>query len=161
MNAPSVLSALRNWLTSQGVTFREVHHEPTQTSEQSAKARGEELRVGGKALLMKGEDDQFRLFVLPANRKVNSGALRLKLGFKRLRFATADELQAATGLVPGSVPPFGRPILPFDLYLDEAIRANDRIAFNAGTLTDSMIVSIGDYLRVASPADCFAFSVEP
>ena len=29
--------------------FREVHHEPTRTSEESARARGEELRVGGKA----------------------------------------------------------------------------------------------------------------
>jgi Ala-tRNA(Pro) deacylase len=156
-----VLTTLREWLTSQGVTFREVHHEPTTTSEQSAQARGEELRVGGKALLMKGDDGRFRLFVLPANRKIDSGALRQKFGFKRLRFATADELNATTGLVPGSVPPFGRPILPFDLYVDEAIRTNDRIAFNAGALTDSMIVPMAEYLRVAAPTECFPFSVEP
>jgi Ala-tRNA(Pro) deacylase len=161
MSTSSVLSALRDWLTSQAVTFREVHHEPTLTSEDSARARGEELRVGGKALLMKGDDDQFRLFVLPANRKVDSAILREKFGFKKLRFATAEELQTTTGLVPGSVPPFGRPILPFDLYLDAAIAANDRIAFNAGALTDSMIVPMADYLRVAAPAECFAFSVEP
>ena len=159
--AKSVLSRLRDWLTSQGVTFREVHHEPTTTSEQSALARGEELRVGGKALLMKGDDDQFRLFVLPADRKVDSGVLRQKFGFKKLRFATPEELKAATGLVPGSVPPFGRPILPFDLYVDAAIHANERIAFNAGELTDSMIVPMADYLRVAAPTECFAFSVEP
>lgn len=161
MSTSPVLSVLRDWLTSQAVTFREVHHEPTLTSEQSAQARGEELRVGGKALLMKGDDEQFRLFVLPANRKVDSAILRQKFGFKKLRFATAAELEGATGLVPGSVPPFGRPILPFDMYLDAAIQANDRIAFNAGSLTDSMIVPMADYLRVASPAECFAFSVEP
>jgi prolyl-tRNA editing enzyme YbaK/EbsC (Cys-tRNA(Pro) deacylase) len=161
MSDSPVLITLRDWLTSQGVTFREVHHEPTLTSEQSAQARGEQLRVGGKALLMKGDDDQFRLFVLPANRKVDSAALRQKFGFKRLRFATAEELKAATGLVPGSVPPFGRPILPFDLYLDSGITANDRIAFNAGSLTDSMILPMSEYLRVAAPADCFPFSVEP
>jgi Ala-tRNA(Pro) deacylase len=160
MSTSPVLSTLRDWLTSEGVTFREVHHEPTLTSEHSARARGEELRVGGKALLMKGDDEQFRLFVLPANRKIDSGALRRKLGFKRLRFATPLELEAATGLVPGSVPPFGRPILPFDLYLDAAIPENDRIAFNAGSLTDSMILAMTDYLRVASPTECFAFSIE-
>jgi prolyl-tRNA editing enzyme YbaK/EbsC (Cys-tRNA(Pro) deacylase) len=160
MSDSPVLIALRDWLTSEGVTFREVHHVPTLTSEQSAQARGEELRVGGKALLMKGDDDQFRLFVLPANRKVDSAALRQKFGFKRLRFATAEELKAATGLVPGSVPPFGRPILPFDLYLDDAIPGNDRIAFNAGSLTDSMIVPMVDYLRVAAPTNCFQFSVD-
>ena len=161
MSDSPVLTALRDWLTSQGVAYREVRHEPTTTSEQSAQARGEELRVGGKALLMKGDDDQFRLFVLPANRKVDSAALRQKFGFKRLRFATAEGLKAATELVPGSVPPFGRPILPFDLYLDSAVKSNDRIAFNAGALTDSMIVPMVDYLRVAQPADCFPFSVEP
>jgi Ala-tRNA(Pro) deacylase len=154
----SVHESIRELLTSQGATFREVHHPPTFASAESAQARGEELRVGGKALLMKGEDDAYRLFVLPADRKVDSGALRKKLGFKRLRFASADELKELTGLVPGSVPPFGRPILPFDLYLDEALRTNDRIAFNAGSLTDSIILAMPDYLRIAAPQDCFAFS---
>jgi prolyl-tRNA editing enzyme YbaK/EbsC (Cys-tRNA(Pro) deacylase) len=161
MSPPPVLNAIREWLNSQCVAFREVHHEPTFTSEQSASARGEELRNGGKALLLKGEDDQYRLFVLPADRKLDSTAIRKRLGFKRLRFANAAELESLTGLVPGSVPPFGRPILPFDLYVDEAIRTNERIAFNAGSLTDSIILAVADYLKVASPQDCFAFSALP
>jgi Ala-tRNA(Pro) deacylase len=158
MPASSVLEAIRERLISHGVPFREVHHPPTLTSEQSALARGEELRVGGKALLLKGEDEEYRLFVLPADRKIDSAAIRKRLGVKRLRFANADELMSLTGLVPGSVPPFGRPILPFDLYVDEAIRSNERIAFNAGSLTDSMILGMTDYLRIAQPTECFPFS---
>jgi prolyl-tRNA editing enzyme YbaK/EbsC (Cys-tRNA(Pro) deacylase) len=65
-----------------------------------------------------------------------------------------------TGLVPGSVPPFGPPILPFELFVDDAIRDNDRIAFNAGSLTDSIIMATGEYLAVAKPA-VFAFSIPP
>jgi hypothetical protein len=84
-----------------------------------------------------------------------------EFGFKRLRFASADELKDVTGLVPGSVPTFGRPILPFDLYLDETLRDNDRIALNAGSLTDSIILSMPDCLRIAAPRDCFAFSLAP
>jgi len=159
MSTNIVLNAIRELLRAKGIAFREIHHEPTFTSEESARARGEELRIGGKALLMKGEDDRFRLFVLPADRKVDSAVIRKKLGFKRLRFATADELLSLTGLVPGSVPPFGPPILPFDLYLDEAIRFNDRIAFNAGSLTDSIVLSVSDYLQVVSPIDSFSLSV--
>jgi prolyl-tRNA editing enzyme YbaK/EbsC (Cys-tRNA(Pro) deacylase) len=155
-----VLEQIRAWLTREGVGFREVQHAPTLTSEDSAKARGEELRVGGKALLMRG-DDEFALFVLPADRKVDSGAIRRELQIRKLRFASREELAALTGLVPGSVPPFGRPILPFPLYVDLAIRANDRIAFNAGSLTDSMILALDDYLRVASPERIFAFSAPP
>src|ERR1700683_668538 len=82
----SLLASIRELLASHGAVFREVHHEPTFTSEQSARARGEELRLGGKALLLKGDDEQYRLFVLPADRKVDSAAIRKKFGFKRLRF---------------------------------------------------------------------------
>ncbi|MFN0055329.1 MAG: YbaK/EbsC family protein [Planctomycetales bacterium] len=153
----SILQSLREWFTSAGVFFREVHHPPTYTSEESAQARGEELRLGGKALLLRG-DDAFSLFVIPADRKLASAAIRRQLGFRKLRFASRDELLALTGLVPGSVPPFGRPILPFPLYVDQAIERNDRIAFNAGSLTDSIIMGVPDYLSLAAPDGRFDFS---
>jgi prolyl-tRNA editing enzyme YbaK/EbsC (Cys-tRNA(Pro) deacylase) len=56
------------------------------------------------------------------------------------------------------VPPFGEPILPLPLYVDRAIEANQRIAFNAGSLTDSVILDVSDYLRVACPTEIFEFS---
>jgi prolyl-tRNA editing enzyme YbaK/EbsC (Cys-tRNA(Pro) deacylase) len=155
---PDVLQRIRDWMISLGVSHREVHHEPTRTSEESARVRGEELRVGGKAVVMK-TDDRFRLFVLPADRKIDSGTVRQELGVRKLRFADKDELWQLTGLVPGSVPPFGEPILPLPLYLDADLTVNDRIAFNAGSLTDSMIVPMTDYLRIARPERVFAFSV--
>jgi Ala-tRNA(Pro) deacylase len=146
----SVFDAIRKWLDDEGILYRHLHHEPTYTSEQAARVRGEDIRVGGKALLMKvGED--FRLFVLSAGLKFDSAAVRHYFGIQRLRFATKQELHDLTGLVPGCVPPFGRPILPFDLFVDESIPANDRIAFNAGSLTDSIIMGIDDYMRLAQP----------
>jgi prolyl-tRNA editing enzyme YbaK/EbsC (Cys-tRNA(Pro) deacylase) len=154
--ATPVLDTIRRLLTETGTPFREVHHEPTFTSEESAKARGEELRTGGKALLLK-TDDVFRLFVLPADRKLDSAAVKKHLAVKKTRFATADELKELTGLAPGSVPPFGPPVLPFELYVDETIRSNERIAFNGGSLTDSIILATADYLRVAKPT-LFPFS---
>jgi prolyl-tRNA editing enzyme YbaK/EbsC (Cys-tRNA(Pro) deacylase) len=156
----TVLENLRAWLIREGVSFREVQHAPTLTSEESARARGEELRLGGKALLMR-VDAEFALFVLSADRRVDSAAIRRELSLRKLRFASREELAALTGLVPGGVPPFGRPILPFPLYVDLAIRHNDRIAFNAGSLTDSILLSLDDYLRLASPEKIFAFSAPP
>src|SRR6476659_8809448 len=123
--AESVLDSIRRLLHEAGVPFRDVSHPPTFTSEESARARGEELKTGGKALLLK-TDDVFRLFVLPADRKLDSAAVKRHLGVKKTRFATADELREQTGLMPGSVPPFGPPVLPFALYVDEAVRENER-----------------------------------
>ena len=152
-----LLDQIRAWLTAEGVPFREVHHEPTRTSEDSARARGEKLRVGGKALLLK-VDSGFRLFVLSADRKLDSAAIKVHFAAKKTRFATPEELAELTGLVPGSVPPFGQPMLPFPLFVDPSVFENERIAFNAGSLTDSIVMAVADYRRLASP-DVFPFSV--
>ena len=105
-------------------------------------------------------DDTFRLFVLSADRKLDSAAIKQYFGAKKTRFATPEELMDKTGLVPGSVPPFGDPILPFPLFVDPSVFENPRIAFNAGSLTNSMIMPIDDYRRL-SGAQVFRFSAPP
>jgi prolyl-tRNA editing enzyme YbaK/EbsC (Cys-tRNA(Pro) deacylase) len=145
-----ILERIRELLRGHEVDFREMHHEPTRTSEDSARVRGEDLRIGGKALLIK-VDEEFRLFVLSAALRVDSQAIRAHLNARRTRFATPEELAQLTGLVPGAVPPFGKPILPFALYVDPSVTENDRIAFNAGSLTDSIFLKTEDYLRITQP----------
>ena len=152
----SVLQRIRDLLARNDIRFQEIEHEPTLTSEQAAKARGIDLEIGGKALLIK-TDELYRLFVLSAAFQVDSGAIRKYLGVRRTRFATREELEELTGLVPGSVPPFGHPVLPFELFVDESIGRNSEIAFNAGSLTDSILMSVKDYLGVAKPK-IFQFS---
>lgn len=152
----TVLENIRALLADADVPFREVHHSPTRTSEDSAVARGEELKVGGKALLIK-VDNVFRLFVLSADRKLDSTAIKRYFQAKKTRFATPEELLEKTGLVPGSVPPFGEPVLPFPLFVDPGVFENSRIAFNAGSLTDSIILDIAEYRRIAR-FESFPFS---
>lgn len=153
----TVLSKVRETLAGAGVPFTELTHPPTRTSEESALARGEPLGVGAKALLLR-VDDQFAVFVLEADRKLDSAAVRRRLGVRTVRFASADELRELTGLVPGSIPPFGRPVLPFDLYADNGVGTRyDKVAFNAGSLTDSVIMSACDWEAVARP-ERFSFA---
>ena len=144
-------------LEKENKAFRKVVHEPTYTSEESAKARDEDLSIGGKAILMKVDKTE-HLFVLSASKKINSKKIRDHLHAKKIRFSTADELLQLCGLVPGSVPPFGFPILPVKLYLDKSfIESNEKIAFNAGRLTHSIVLDLNDYIQVAKP-DIFDFS---
>jgi Ala-tRNA(Pro) deacylase len=152
----SIFNAIKSFLEINGVAYRTVHHEPTRTSEESAKARGEDIAVGGKALLMK-VDDTFKLFVISAAKKADSSKIKARFGAKKLRFANAEELLQLTGLVPGSVPPFGKPILPFELFVDTSIQQNSKIAFNAGVLTESIIMQTSDYFRIAN-AEVFEFA---
>lgn len=145
------LQTIRVLLAEAGVGFSEREHAPTRTSKASAAARGEPLNVGAKALLLK-TDDVFRLFVLPADRKLDSGAVRRHLGLRRTRFATLQELDELLGLPPGAVPPFGEPVFPFELYADEDVgAASGKVAFNAGSLTHSILMTTSDWLAVARP----------
>lgn len=153
----AVLEAIRALLDANGVAYREMEHAPTRTSRESADARGEPMEIGGKALVVK-VDDTFGVFVLSAVLELSSRRIRRHLGARRTRFANPEELLSMTGLVPGCVPPFGRPILPFELYVDPSIVANDRIAFNAGSLTHSMILDREAWQRVAAPTAIFPFS---
>jgi Ala-tRNA(Pro) deacylase len=147
----NTLELIRSHLDAKGIVYREVEHEPTRTSEESAAARGEALSTGAKALLLR-TDGVFRLFVLPADCKLDSTAVRHRFAVRKTRFATVDELHDLTGLVPGAVPPFGEPILPFELYADESIGvAVDKVAFNAGSLTHSIIMNASDWEDIARP----------
>jgi len=147
-----------SFLDEHAVQYRTVHHAPTFTSEESARARGEDVKIGGKAIVMK-IDNVFKLFVLSASLKVDSKKIRERFRVKSIRFATKEELMELTGLVPGSVPPFGQPILPLELYIDHSILENEKIAFNAGSLTDSVILTTKDYLSIVQ-ADRFLFSAQ-
>ncbi|MEJ2367051.1 MAG: YbaK/EbsC family protein [Acidobacteriota bacterium] len=156
MQDDSVYQNIRKLLETGGADFREMEHPPTHTSEESAEARGEPMRIGGKALVLKiGED--FAVFVLSAARKLDSKRVRKYFGLRGIRFASREELKELTGLEPGAVPPFGRPVLPFDLYLDRSILLNERIAFNAGSLTRSIIMDREAYTALAHPT-IFDFS---
>jgi Ala-tRNA(Pro) deacylase len=147
----SVHDRLVRLLTEAGVSFRQLHHEPTPTSADAARVRGEPIGSGAKALLLKA-DDRFRLFVLPGDRRLDSASVKRQLGLDRLRFASKEELLAQTGLTPGAVPPFGHPVLPFELTADVTIgQTYPTVAFNAGSVTDSIIMSAADWDRLAKP----------
>ena len=151
--APKVFERITHFLDSQAVKYRVLDHAPTRTSEEAAEIRGTSLSSGAKALLMKlysSQGDFFGLMVFPAHLRLDSKLARGLTGSKKTRFATSEELLEMTGLPPGSVPPFGEPILPVRLFVDQSlIKLNEEISFNAGSLTRSIIMSSKDYQRIS------------
>lgn len=154
-------SAILALLDGSRVPYRLVEHAPTATSEDSARARGEPLAAGAKALVLKAGDTRFVNVVFRATRRLDSRKARTALGVSKLRFASADELLELTGLLPGSVPPFGSPVLELPLYIDTSLASYPKVAFNAGDLCLSIILDTEDYLRVAMPEAFGEFTAEP
>ena len=90
------------------------------------------------------------MFVLPADRRLASKAIRRQLGLRSLRFATAAEAEDLTGLKPGSIPPFGS-LFAIPTYCDRRLAENERINFNAGDHAISINLAYAEYVRVERP----------
>lgn len=83
----ATLDKIRRFLEGADVSFRELEHAATRTSEESAQARGEALSIGAKALLLK-IDDAYKLLILPADRRLDSKAIKKRFRARKVRFAT-------------------------------------------------------------------------
>lgn len=154
---------------NNSISYNRFSHLPTRTSAESHQARlavtGESV-MGAKALVIclnfKNKEKQAAVLVLPSFSKIDSKTLKQKItGLKSFRFATPEEMASLTGgLVPGSMPPFAKPMfeeLQY-LFIDSSLLEYEKIGFNIGSLTESVIVSSQDYLRVVNASSIFHFS---
>lgn len=140
-----------DFLDTHSVVYTVTHHAPTITSEDSARERGEEMKIGAKALLLK-YDKGFVICVIPADRRLNTGAVRQYLHTKKLRFVSPDELTELTGLTKGAMPPFGN-LMGIEMIVDPAQFDNEYIAFNAASLTTSVKMKSADYRQLICPTE--------
>ncbi len=148
---------IRTLLTAHAVPFEILTHPPAGSAEEAAAARGTPLAIGGKSIVMK-LGTSFAVLVLGGDRAVDNRGLRRHLRIRRYRFATRAELLALTGLPPGCVPPFGRPVFDLPLYVDAARAAEPELAFSLASPTASVRMKTADWLSVAAPADVFPFA---
>lgn len=144
-----VVDRLVDRLREFGADFQLTTHAAVRTSAEAASVRGTSLHSGAKALMVK-TDAAFVLLVMPADMSLKSSAARRLLKSSRMRFATPDELMDLTGLVPGSVPPFGS-LFGLQTICEERLSDNERINFNCGSRTRSIQMSYRDYVVVESP----------
>ena len=151
-----IAQALLTYLQAEDIEFDLIEHAPTATALQSAEVRGTPIEIGAKTLLMRTQAG-LGLFVLSAAQQADNALVRRQFKSRYCRFARLAELYDETGLIPGSVPPFGRPILPFNLYADPSILGQSQIAFNAGLRARSIIMSCATWQRLSQP-QIFAFS---
>jgi Ala-tRNA(Pro) deacylase len=141
------------FLDKAGAAFETLQHPPEGRSDEVRQLRQESGfydAVGAKALLCKSKT-QFFVCVLPGERRLDSSQVKSRMG--PFRFATSDEFYEQTGgLIPGTLPPFIAPVLPNLGYLlvDPLIKNSRYLAFNAASLTTSIVLSSQDYVKAVS-----------
>ncbi len=145
-----VLHRVVTLLDGAGCPYEIIEHGAVSTAEEAAAARATPLAEGAKSILLK-YDGEFGIFVLSAARQLRSALIRRGLKVRRTRFAYREELLAMTGLEPGSVPPFGEPVLPLPLFADLSIDRQETMVFTAGSKTTPLRMATADYRRIARP----------
>lgn len=161
----TIHEAILSLLESGGVPYKVYTHAPCRTSEESANARanaGAPEAIGAKAILCKMQialTPEFNVLVLPGPARLDAVALKMLIpGLKRVRFATAQEMQDLCGLQPGCFPPFGPQVFEnvTRLFVDETLREYPMVGFNAADFERSIVLRSEDYARIVSPHATFA-----
>jgi Ala-tRNA(Pro) deacylase len=136
-------------LNAKGASYEVLRHAPVFTSQEAADVRGTPLASGAKALICKA-DERFVMFVIPADRKLDSKGVRAAVGIKSLRFASREEVESMTGLAPGSIPPFGS-LFGLETWCDERLEEHSPINFNAGDHAISVSMGYEAFLAAEQP----------
>lgn len=141
---------LKKFLDENNVKFVTTSHSQAFTAQEVAAA----AHIPGKELaktVMVKLDGELAMVVLPATRRVDVERLKGVTGAGEVALASEDEF---SGLFPncelGAMPPFGN-LWDLTVFVDEHLREDEQIAFNAGTHTELMKLSYSDFERLVSP----------
>jgi prolyl-tRNA editing enzyme YbaK/EbsC (Cys-tRNA(Pro) deacylase) len=101
----------------------------TPTSELAAQQLGVTVGQIAKSMVLKAKSGQFYLAICPGNRRICSKKAKQAVGSK-VRMATSDETETATGFKPGGVCPFG--VERLDILIDKRLADYETIYPAAG-----------------------------
>lgn len=137
-------------LKDRGGEYQYLVHEPTPTSEDSARVRNTALNEGLKALILKGKTSKKNYqFVLSSHQKLDMKAISDLVG-EKCEFEDPEVILERFGLKVGGIPPFGQ-LLNLELFFDEGTKENKVAAFNCGLSTESIIMPYADLVRIVTP----------
>lgn len=145
----TVFDAIVDMFRKHKVSVKVLEHEPVYTSADAAGKRGTSLEEGLKAILLYADEKPIMVAVV-GNTKIDMGRLKKLFGFRDVRMATPEEVIAVTSVPIGAVPPFGF-LFSIPLYIDERVRKQSSVVFNAGLHTKSLRVKESDYELVEKP----------
>lgn len=132
------------------IPFQHIVHEPTPTSEDSARVRNTSLEEGIKSLILRGKQSKKNYqFNISSHRKLDMKAASDAVG-EKCEFEDPATILERFGLIVGGVPPFGN-LLNLDNYFDQEISSKEKAAFNCGLPTESIIMQTQDLLALTDP----------
>lgn len=140
---------VRGFLMEHGVEYSTDEHRLTYTTSETAEAGHVPGKDMAKVVLLMA-DGRLVMAVVPGDRRVDLDKAQATLGATEVRLAEEREFSPSfPDCEVGAEPPFG-PLYDVPMVVDEGF-SGPSITFDAGTHTDTITMSLEDYLRVTSP----------
>jgi nondiscriminating aspartyl-tRNA synthetase len=148
--AENIRNEIIRLLKHQEAEYRHFKHEPTPTSEDSARVRETSLEEGIKALILRGKTTKKNYqFNIPSHLKMDMKAVAQLVG-EKCEFEDPAIILERFGLTIGGIPPFGS-LLNLETFFDDRILAGEWVAFNCGFQTESIVMRSEDLVKIIQP----------
>ena len=138
-------------LVDKGIAFRLLpHDEPVYTVAAAAAQRGVVQEEMVKSILLRDKNRHYVMACVTGDARLNPKAVREYLTgeWKRLSFASAEEIHEITGYVQGAVAPLCLP-LEVPVIFDEAIARCRRVNISSGDPMAGLELTPQDLIRLA------------
>ncbi|MBP9758971.1 aspartate--tRNA(Asn) ligase [Candidatus Dojkabacteria bacterium] len=137
-------------LKANNMEYDFLKHEPTPTSQDSAKVRGTKMSEGIKAIILRGKNSKKNYqFNVSANMKLDLKKVKEIVG-EACEFEDPEIIKKRYGIVIGGVPPFGN-LMGIETYFDKEIAKEKRSAFNCGMQEESIVMKSADLTTLVNP----------
>ena len=141
---------LKEFLEENEIKFVTISHSQAFTAQEIAAA----AHVPGKELaktVMVKLDGELAMVALPATDQVSIPRLKEATGAGEVELALEGEFSDRfPNCEIGAMPPFGN-LWDMTVFVDEHLREDEQIAFNAGSHTELVKLSYADYERLVEP----------
>lgn len=160
MATTTSLGWIRQILNKRNIPFQELHHEAAFTAQEVAGLEHVSGRRLAKVVIAIVDGRPVEL-VLPASRRVALDRVREALGAREARFASEQEMERYfSDAEPGAIPPLRRDEWrDVPVVMDETMRVEGQVMFQAGTHTDAVRLDFADWFKLVQPR-VERFSVE-
>lgn len=146
----SIPKKITKFLDSKDVKYRHFTHPQAFTASETAQAQHVSGRELAKSVVVMA-DGRLMLAVIPANDRLDIEKLSHLVGASSIRLAKEDEFaEVFGGCEVGAEPPLGK-LYDVPVWLDASFEDHANIIFNAGTHTDTIQMSVGDFENVEEP----------
>ncbi|MBZ5567265.1 MAG: YbaK/EbsC family protein [Acidobacteriia bacterium] len=141
---------LKDFLDRNEIKYELIHHPTTYTAQLTAASSHVTADELAKVVMV-SRDGKLAMAVVPASQRVDITALHTASGAVSLRLASELEFkQQFPDCDAGAMPPFGN-LYGMDVFVDEGLVKQARIAFNAGSHDEVMRLAYQDFVRLVQP----------